>query len=59
MVSEAKAAAKAKYDARTAKYYSLKLNSNTDRDLIEYLAKQKPLQTYLKELIRKDMQSQQ
>jgi len=56
MTSEAKKAAKAKYDAKTAKYYSLKLNQNTDRDLIEYLAKQESFQTYIKRLIREDMQ---
>ena len=57
MTSEAKKAANARYDAKTAKYYSLKLNTNTDRELIEYLKQHKPLQAYLKELIRKDMQS--
>ena len=55
MTSEAKKAAKARYDAKTAKYYSLKLNTNTDRELIEYLEQHKPIQSYLKELIRKDM----
>lgn len=55
MTSEAKKAANARYDAKTAKYYSLKLNTNTDRELIEYLEQHKPLQAYLKELIRQDM----
>ena len=55
MTTEAAKAAKARYDAKTAKYISLKLNTNTDRDLIEYLEKQKPLQTYLKRLILEDM----
>ena len=58
MTSEAKKAAKARYDAKTAKYYSLKLNSNTDRELIEFLEQHKPIQSYLKELIRKDMKGE-
>ena len=56
MTSEAKKAAKARYDSKTAKYISLKLNTNTDKDLIEHLAKQGNTQGYLKELIRQDMQ---
>lgn len=56
MTTEAAKAAKARYDAKTAKYISLKLNSNTDKDLIEHLAKQEKIQTYLKRLIREDMQ---
>ena len=55
MTSEAKKAAKARYDAKTAKYYSLKLNTNTDRELIDFLEQHKPIQPYLKELIREDM----
>ena len=56
MTSDAKKTAKAKYDAKTAKYYSLKLNTNTDHELIDHLAKQKSFQTYIKRLIREDMQ---
>ena len=55
MTTEASKAAKARYDAKTAKYISLKLNSNTDQDLIEHLAKQPNIQGYLKELIREDI----
>ena len=55
MTSEATKAAKARYDAKTAKYYSLKLNTNTDSEMIEHLAKQENVQGYLKDLIRKDM----
>lgn len=55
MTTEAAKAAKARYDAKTAKYISLKLNSNTDKDLIDHLAKQKNIQGYLKSLIREDM----
>lgn len=55
MTSEAKKAAKARYDAKTAKHISLKLNKNTDADMIEFLEKQEKIQTYLKRLIREDM----
>ena len=58
MTTEAAKAAKAKYDAKTAKYYSMKLNQNTDRDMIEYLDKQESFQTYIKRLIREDMTKQ-
>ena len=55
MVSEAKKAAKARYDARTAFKVSLKLNMNPDGDLIDLLKQQPNIQGYLKELIRQDM----
>ena len=55
MTTEAAKAAKAKYDAKTAKYYSMKLNQNTDRDMIEHLEQQESIQAYLKRLIREDM----
>ena len=47
--------AKARYDKKTAQYFSLKLNRNTDRELIEHLAKQENVQGYLKNLIRNDI----
>ena len=55
MTSEAKKASKAKYDAKTARYFSLKLNRNTDKDIIERLEKEPSIQGYLKRLIREDM----
>jgi hypothetical protein len=55
MTTEAAKAAKAKYDAKTAKYFSMKLNRNTDRDLIEHLKQQQSIQAYIKRLIREDM----
>ena len=55
MATEAQKAAQAKYNAKTAKYYSMKLNRNTDRDMIEYLEHQESFQTYIKRLIREDM----
>lgn len=56
MTTEAAKAAKARYDAKTAKYYSLKLNTNTDSELIQWLEQQPSVQGYIKELIRQDMQ---
>ena len=57
MTTEAAKAAKARYDAKTAKYISLKLNQNTDKDIIHHLEAQgEKIQTYLKRLIREDMQ---
>ena len=56
MTTEAAKAAKARYDAKTAKYYSLKLNTNTDSGLIQWLEQQPSVQGYIKELIRQDMQ---
>ena len=55
MTTDAAKAAKAKYDAKTAKYYSMKLNQNTDRDMIEHLEQQESFQAYIKRLIREDM----
>ena len=55
MTSEAKKAAKARYDAKTARKYALKLNTNTDKALIDHLDQQANIQGYIKELIRRDM----
>ena len=51
--TEVKASTRA--TAKTAKYFSLKLNRNTDTDIIEYLNSQENIQGYLKRLIREDM----
>lgn len=59
MVSEAKKAAKARYDARTAKYISLKLNVNTDADLIDLLQRQENVQGFIKDLIRKELKNRE
>ena len=53
MVSDAKKAAKAKYDEKTAVYISLKLNRNTDADLIEILEAAPNKQALIKEALRK------
>ena len=55
MTSEAKKAAKARYDAKTAYKVSLKLNINTDSELIEKLKQQPNIQGYLKALIMADI----
>lgn len=55
MTSESAKAAKARYDAKTARYISLKLNQNTDADIIRRLEQQENVQGYLKRLIREDM----
>jgi len=52
MTSEAKKAAKAKYDAKTAVFVSLKLNRNTDKDLIEMLEKAENKQALIKQALR-------
>ena len=55
MTTEAAKKAKAKYDAKTARYVSLKLNKNTDQDIIDQLEHQESVQAYIKRLIREDM----
>lgn len=55
MTTESAKAAKARYDAKTARYFSLKLNRNTDGEIIEHLEHQESIQAYLKRLIREDM----
>ena len=52
MVSDAKKAAKARYDEKTAVYISLKLNRNTDADLIEILESAPNKQALIKEALR-------
>ena len=55
MTTEAARAAKTRYDAKTARYFSLKLNRNTDGELIDHLEQQESVQAYIKRLIREDM----
>lgn len=56
MTTDAAKAAKARYDSKTARYFSLKLNTNTDKDILKHLESQdEKIQTYLKRLIREDM----
>ena len=43
-------------DQKNARFFGLKLSRTTDKDLIEHLEAQESIQTYLKQLIREDMQ---
>lgn len=55
MTTESTKAAKAKYDAKTARYISLKLNRNTDKDILHRLDSMMNVQAYIKSLIREDI----
>lgn len=54
-LTEAKARANKKYDAANTKQIHLKLNKNTDADIIRWLGQQETTQGYIKGLIRADM----
>lgn len=43
-------------DKKNARFFGLKLNRETDKDLIEHLEMQQNVQAYLKELIRADLE---
>ena len=47
----------AKYDKAHCRTYGLKLNQETDKDIIEKLASVPSMQGYIKELIRRDIAS--
>lgn len=47
--------AKAKYDAKTARQFSIKLNKRTDPELIFRLENVGSVQTYIKKLIAEDI----
>ena len=57
MVSEAKKRANIKSDKKNAKYVTLKLNKNTDKDILEYLDTLDNKNGYLKNLIRQDIKN--
>lgn len=57
MVSEAKKRANMKSDKKNAKYVTLKLNKNTDKDILEYLDTLDNKNGYLKNLIRQDIRN--
>ena len=57
MVSEAKKRANMKSDKKNAKYVTLKLNKNTDKDILEYLDTLDNKNGYLKNLIRKNIKN--
>ena len=47
--------AQAKYDSTHCKYYTLKMNLETDSDIIEKLSTVESKQGYIKQLIREDL----
>jgi hypothetical protein len=55
MATKAQSRASAKYDKAHTKGIYLKLNLETDKDIIEYLEEVENVQGYIKTLIRKDM----
>lgn len=59
MTTEAQLKAQARYDKENTKQITLKLNLKTDADILDWLAKQKNTQGYIKELVRADMRQHQ
>lgn len=57
MASEAKLKANEKYLKANTKIVSLRLNYNTDKDIIQKLDEVNSKMGYIKELIRKDLQT--
>lgn len=55
MTRESQKRASAKYDQNNTRQIKLKLNIRTDADILEKLDSVENKQTYIKELIRKDM----
>ena len=56
MATEAQRRAVRKYDAANTVQVHLKLNLNTDADILEWMSKQKNVQGAIKQLIRADME---
>jgi len=52
---QARVKASVKYNAKNVKQVKLNLNRKTDADIIEHLEASPNMQGYIKELIRKDM----
>lgn len=55
MTSDAQKRATEKYDAANTVQFHLKLNINTDRDIIDKLNSVESKQGYIKDLIREDL----
>lgn len=55
MATEAQIKAQARYDKANTKQFHMKLNRNTDRDIIEKLGNVPNIQGYIKKLIRADL----
>lgn len=58
VVTEAKKRANAKYDKNNTRQIMLKLNLNTDKEILDHLDRQNNRQGYIKRLIREDMERQ-
>ena len=54
-VTEAQKKAAAKYDAANTERVAIKLNRNTDADILAHLNSKQNKQGYIKSLIRQDM----
>ena len=52
MVSEAKKSAKKRYDEKTAYFVTIKLNKNTDQDIIQILESAENRQAVIKQALR-------
>lgn len=57
MTSEAQKRAVRKYDKAHTKQFLLKLNLQTDADIIDWFADLENVQGYIKELVRRDMKN--
>lgn len=55
MATEAQKRASAKYDQANTVQLKVKLNKNTDKDIIQRLSEVDQKATYIKSLIRQDM----
>ena len=55
ILTDAKRKTNMDYDRKSTKLIGMKLNKNTDADILAFLAKQENIQGYLKQLIREDM----
>lgn len=54
-MTEARKRASKKYDAANTKTYSLKLNVNTDADIINMLSASENVQGYIKRLLKNEL----
>lgn len=58
MTSEAKKKSKARFDKLNTRHVGMKLNLRTDVDILERFKEVGSVQTYLKKLIREDIEKQ-
>lgn len=55
ITSDSQIRAQAAYDRKNTSRLSMKLNNKTDRDIIEWIRKQKSMQGTIKKLIRNEI----